>query len=101
MSTRLPLLMVLAAVSCGGQPQGPLPPTPPPGTLGAALPKPPPPSPPSGLRLPRTATPVRYQATLTVVPTEAVLSGAIDIDLSLAEPSSVLWLNGTAITVER
>jgi alanyl aminopeptidase len=93
--------MVLAAVSCGGQPQGPLPPPPPPGTLGAALPKPPPPSPPSGLRLPRTATPVRYQATLTVVPTEAVLRGAIDIDLSLAEPSSVLWLNGTAITVER
>jgi cytosol alanyl aminopeptidase len=104
MSNRLPLLLLtLAAVSCAAQPaETPPPAVPPapPAAANAALPSAAlSPSPPS-LRLPRTAAPVRYRATLTVVPAEDTLKGAIDIDLSLAEPTSVIWLNGTELTVD-
>jgi alanyl aminopeptidase len=102
MSNRLSLLLVLVAASCVAQPAETPPPAvppPPPATGNAALPPAAAaPSPPS-LRLPRTAMPVRYRATLTVVPSEDTLKGAIDIDLTLTEPSSLIWLNGTELTV--
>jgi hypothetical protein len=80
----------------------PTPAAPPPPAANAARPSPAsagPSSPPS-LRLPRTATPLRYHATLTVTPTDTTLRGAIDIDLQLAEPTSVIWLNGTDLTID-
>jgi alanyl aminopeptidase len=93
MPNRLPFfltLVTLAGASCVAEPVETLPPTVP------STPS----SPSADLRLPRTAMPVRYQATLTVVPTEDTLKGAIDIDLKLTEPSSVIWLNGTELTVD-
>jgi alanyl aminopeptidase len=104
MSNRLPLVLILTAASCTGQPvEAPppaAPPAPPPAAQAAQRPALPAPAPPPGLRLPRSATPVRYRATLTIVPAEGSLKGAIDIDLTLAEPSRVIWLHGKELAVE-
>jgi len=100
----LPLLaLLLLAASCASPPSAPPPAAPaapaaptapaPAGALAAS-------SAPPGIRLPATAAPVRYRATLTVVPGDATLKGEIDIDLDLREPTSLLWLNATDITVE-
>ena len=93
---RLPhaaLLLALAA-SCAADPPPPPAPVPAPVTAPTVTP----PTPPA-LRLPATARPVRYAATLTLVPTADTFEGAVDIDLTLAEPTSLLWLNATALTV--
>ena len=51
-------------------------------------------------RLPATASPLHYRVELTLVPAAERFSGAVAVDLLLAEPAAVLWLNATALTVE-
>jgi len=65
-------------------------------------PAPPPvdPEPPPAFRLPDGARPLRYDLSLTVVPGEAKARGAIAIDIELARPHSVLWLNADTLTIE-
>ncbi|HXO39922.1 MAG TPA: M1 family metallopeptidase, partial [Thermoanaerobaculia bacterium] len=52
------------------------------------------------LRLPATASPLHYRVELTLVPAVEKFSGAVAIDLLLEEPTAVLWLNATALTIE-
>jgi alanyl aminopeptidase len=125
MIPRLSLLAVPACVltlsACSGQPLSPAAPIPPSPEVLAMFckqsPDPkfcggfagPPGSPsrvaaeaaqhPPALRLPRTVLPARYQVSLTVVPGKAPFQGAVDVDLQLTEPTSVLWLNATGLTV--
>jgi alanyl aminopeptidase len=56
--------------------------------------------PPTGVRLPRTAVPTGYAATLTVVPGDDVLRGEIDISLSISEPTGVIWLNAVGLHID-
>ena len=53
------------------------------------------------LRLGPEIRPTRYAAELTAVPASAGFSGVIDIDVELAKPASVVWLNGAELTIER
>ena len=57
--------------------------------------------PPPVLRLPEGARPIRYEATLTVVPGEAKASGEIAIDIELGRPHPILWLNADDLSVTR
>jgi cytosol alanyl aminopeptidase len=91
---RLLAAIALAAAACTPAPAAtpsPLPPAS--GVSFPAIGAPP------ALRLPETVAPVRYSATLTLSPTAKAFDGVIDIDLALREPTSVLWLGGTAISV--
>lgn len=54
---------------------------------------------PPKLRLPATARPLRYEVDLTIAPEKDTFSGTIDIDLDLTEPTRLLWLNATELTV--
>jgi cytosol alanyl aminopeptidase len=111
MSNRLALSSTLtailaAAASCGSPPPAEAPPGAPAPSAATAVAATPParaegpaPAPPPGLRLPASVAPLRYKLALTVVPAEAEATGSIDIDLTLNEPSSILWLNGTDLTV--
>src|SRR5438105_1916964 len=54
---------------------------------------------PPALRLPQDARPTRYALTLTVVPGAATAPGEIAIDVALAAPRTVLWLNADALKV--
>jgi aminopeptidase N len=58
------------------------------------------PEPPT-FRLPAGARPVAYDVTLTVVPGAAKAAGEIAIDVELAQPHAVLWLNADSLTVLR
>ena len=53
------------------------------------------------LRLPEDVRPVRYAADLTLVPGEKTFSGAIDIDIELAKPAPLIWLNATELTIRQ
>ena len=53
------------------------------------------------LRLGDDVRPTRYAAEVTAVPGSATFSGAIDIDIALAKPASLIWLNGTDLTIEQ
>src|SRR5205814_1989547 len=53
------------------------------------------------LRLPETARPVRYRATLTLVPDRDDFDGVIEIDLDVQEQMRVLWLNADDLTVRK
>ena len=100
-SPRTLLALLATTFACSAAP-----PPPPPGPTdtaakpSAAAPAPAPPAPPSGLRLPRAVHPLRYAATLTLVPGDDVLRGEITIDLSLAEPTKVLWLHAERLTID-
>ncbi|EYF02163.1 M1 family metallopeptidase [Chondromyces apiculatus] len=105
-TTLTAVLAALATASCASSPPAPPPPSGAPPALASSDAEsgqvdgkggftPP------GIRLPRTVSPSRYSATLTVLPGEAALEGEIVIDLDLTEPTSVLWLNAKAISVER
>ncbi|MFT3765306.1 MAG: M1 family metallopeptidase [Minicystis sp.] len=89
------LLVALLAAACAAEPIPPSTPAPPSPTTAEPAPAPSPPA----LRLPKTAAPVRYSATLTIVPTGNAIEGVVDIDLTIAEATSILWLNATEITV--
>ena len=52
-------------------------------------------------RLPDTVKPIHYAIDLTIVPGDDSFRGAADIDVALSEPSSVLWLNATGLTIEQ
>ncbi|MDI1481609.1 M1 family metallopeptidase [Polyangium sp. y55x31] len=100
-SPRSLLALLATTVACSAAP----PPAPPPAPTAAekptaAAPAPDLPAPPTGLRLPRAVHPLRYAATLTLVPGDDVLRGEITIDLSLAEPTRVIWLHAEHLTVE-
>jgi len=53
------------------------------------------------LRLGDEVRPVKYAADLTLVPGAAAFPGAIDIDVALAKPSSLIWLNALELTIEQ
>jgi len=58
------------------------------------------PAPPK-LRLPADVVrPVRYRLELTAIPDQDTFTGAIDIDLKFAKPSSVLWLNAEKLAIK-
>ncbi|HYT31437.1 MAG TPA: M1 family metallopeptidase, partial [Thermoanaerobaculia bacterium] len=54
---------------------------------------------PPKLRLPATVRPLHYEVDLTIAPEKDTFSGTIDIDLDLTEPTRLLWLNATELTV--
>jgi alanyl aminopeptidase len=54
---------------------------------------------PPKLRLSDEIRPVKYAASLTLVPGAADFSGAIDIDVTLSKPASVIWLNAREIAI--
>lgn len=56
---------------------------------------------PPPFRLPATAAPSHYNVRLTVIPNEDRFSGSVDIDIKFSEPTSVLWLNAQALTIEK
>jgi aminopeptidase N len=58
------------------------------------------PSPPA-LRLPTFARPVRYDLDLWLDPHRESMRGRVGIDLAIAEPTRVLWLNATALVVDQ
>ena len=53
------------------------------------------------LRLPDDVRPTKYAADLTLVPGDKTFTGAIDIDITLAKPASLIWLNSTDITIRQ
>jgi alanyl aminopeptidase len=67
------------------------------GGARAAEPSPKPPE----LRLPAGVRPLRYQARLAVAPTSDTFEASIAIDLDLAAPTEIVWLNATGLTVSR
>src|SRR5262252_9105446 len=60
-----------------------------------------PPQPPPTLRLPDTAAPVRYRASLEIDPAATTFKGHVEIDVSIRRAGEVLWLNGQDLTVQR
>jgi alanyl aminopeptidase len=54
---------------------------------------------PPALRLPSDARPTHYALTLTVVPGAQTAAGEIAIDVALASPHAVLWLNAEDLKV--
>jgi aminopeptidase N len=53
------------------------------------------------LRLGADIRPTRYAADLTAVPGTATFSGVIDIDVALAKPASLVWLNASDLTIQQ
>src|ERR1035438_6351949 len=53
------------------------------------------------LRLGADIRPTRYAADLTAVPGTATFSGVLDIDIALAKPASLVWLNATDLSIEQ
>ena len=106
---RSSLLLLLAAACASSRPgEGPAAPIRPgpsvnPTAAATTTAVPPPdvdPTPP-GLRLPEQARPVRYRATLSLVPERDDFDGVIEIDLDVHEPMRVLWLNADDLTVRK
>src|SRR5580698_5934177 len=54
---------------------------------------------PPKLRLGDEIRPVKYAAELTLVPGSATFDGSIDIDVTLAKPASLVWLNATELAI--
>jgi len=57
------------------------------------------PQPPS-LRLPSTVRPRHHRVELTLEPNQETFTGVADLDLELAAPTDVVWLNAEELTVE-
>jgi cytosol alanyl aminopeptidase len=53
------------------------------------------------LRLSADIRPTRYAADLTAVPATATFSGVVDIDVTLARPASLVWLNANDLTIQQ
>jgi alanyl aminopeptidase len=53
------------------------------------------------LRLGPEIRPTHYTAELTALPASASFSGVIDIDVALARPAAVVWLNAVELTIEQ
>src|SRR5215469_8360603 len=56
---------------------------------------------PPKLKLGDDVRPVKYAAELTLVPGATTFAGNISIDISLAKPASLIWLNAAGLTVEQ
>ena len=54
---------------------------------------------PTGLRLPDGVAPTRYSIELTLSPDADTFTGQAEIDIELAAPTQVLWLNGKLLDV--
>ena len=54
---------------------------------------------PPALRLDGSAVPTQYRLDLTVVPERETFAGTVEIDVNLNKPSSLIWLNGSALEV--
>jgi len=79
-------------VACAGTPAA----TTPAAKPAAVLPGPPPmPT----LRLGRAVVPTRYAADLTIVPSATDFTGSVDIDVTLAAPTTGIWLSANQIEV--
>jgi alanyl aminopeptidase len=52
------------------------------------------------LRLPGTATPIRYAVNLTIVPDRDTFEGSVDIDVDIQQPENLLWLNATKLNIK-
>ncbi len=53
------------------------------------------------LRLPAGVRPLEYAVDLKITPESDAFSGAVDIDIDLSKPTSLVWLNGTELTISR
>jgi alanyl aminopeptidase len=53
------------------------------------------------LRLPDTAKPIRYRASLEIDPAARTFHGHVEIDVSVRRATDVLWLNGQDLTIAR
>jgi aminopeptidase N len=71
---------------------------PPVADLLPALPSPLPPPP--SMRLPTGVRPTRYQLELSVTPASDGFAGVVDIELALAQPTAVIWLNATDLVID-
>jgi cytosol alanyl aminopeptidase len=56
---------------------------------------------PPKLKLGDDVRPVKYAAELTLFPGAATIAGDIGIDISLAKPASLIWLNASKLTIEQ
>lgn len=56
---------------------------------------------PPKLRVDDSVRPVRYAADLTLRPDATTFSGTIDIDLQLARPAALIWLNAVDLTIRQ
>ncbi len=74
-------------------------PPPPPAQASAPAPEPAAVTPPP-LRLPTTVRPTGYTVELSMDPKAPIFQGVMEIALEVAEPTSVLWLHGKALTVK-
>ncbi|HEY1240941.1 MAG TPA: M1 family metallopeptidase [Bryobacteraceae bacterium] len=54
---------------------------------------------PPKLRVDDSVRPVRYAADLTLRPEATTFSGTIDIDVELARPAGIVWLNAVDLTI--
>src|SRR5688500_6276716 len=92
------VLVAIAAVSChssAARPDLPEPAEPvAPGDRVAETPAP-------TLRLPSTLTARAYRARLSLDPAEPDFAGELELDATLAEPASVLWLAAEEIAITR
>ncbi len=90
---------LLLLVACGAPPvpQGPAKAAAPAKANANAAPMPAPAAP--KLRLPAGVRSLRNAATLTIVPTRETFDGVIRLDVELAGPTSVLWLNADGLTL--
>jgi alanyl aminopeptidase len=88
-------LLILAAAGCGSARTKHV--EPPPLPSPASLP-PPPPDPPK-LRLGDGARPRHYALEMTIAPSEDEFTAAIEIELELRDPKTLLWLNGTDLDI--
>jgi alanyl aminopeptidase len=76
-------------------------PAPQPAPVQAAAPAAPAKPTPPSLRLPSTVRPTGYTVELTMDPMASTFQGVADVALEVAEPTSVLWLHGKALTVKQ
>ena len=88
----LPLLLLWTAPAVAQAPAGQ--PTASPAAAGATAATPP------TLRLPEGAHPLRVLADLTLRPDQETFPGRVTIELELARPTSLLWLNASRLEIE-
>lgn len=96
-----PTILLLASLAVGCATPAPAPvaaPAAPPGSsatvAAAADPAPP------ALRLPPVGRPVRYDLDLWIDPRAPTFRGTVGIDLEVLQPTTVVWLNATELTVD-
>ncbi|HZI16089.1 MAG TPA: M1 family peptidase, partial [Myxococcus sp.] len=94
-------LLALTLAGCAGTRETPPAPK---ATAPAARPAEPDESPqlltPPGLRLDASVRPVRQAVTLELDPRQETFRGTVDVELSLPEPTRVLWLHGEELEVK-